>query len=76
MSATGHATNSIHPAPAGGASGGGPGQGGQGAGGRSHWFGAEFCPGREPPFLAVKRPARPYKSAIQNLFTMRNAEGA
>ena len=25
-----------------------------------------FCPGREPPFWAFKRPARPYKSAIQN----------
>jgi hypothetical protein len=23
------------------------------------------CPGRKPPFLAVKRPARPYKSAIE-----------
>jgi hypothetical protein len=27
------------------------------------------CPGREPPFSAVKRPARPYKTAIQNRFT-------
>jgi hypothetical protein len=26
------------------------------------------CPGRKPPFLAVKRPARPYKSAIQKRF--------
>jgi hypothetical protein len=24
---------------------------------------------RKPPFWAVKRPARPYKSPIQNLFT-------
>jgi hypothetical protein len=24
------------------------------------------CPGREPPFLAVKRPACPYKSGIHN----------
>jgi hypothetical protein len=23
----------------------------------------EDCPGREPPFLALKRPARPYNSA-------------
>jgi hypothetical protein len=34
------------------------------------------CPGRKPPFLAVKRPARPYKSAIQNRFTVENAKGA
>jgi hypothetical protein len=27
------------------------------------------CPGRKPPFLTVKRPARPYKSAIENRFT-------
>jgi hypothetical protein len=26
------------------------------------------CPRRKPPFWAVKRPARPYKSAIQNGF--------
>ena len=38
---------------------------------------------RQPParagnrrFSAVKGPARPYKSAIQNRFTMGNAEGA
>ena len=37
---------------------------------------ASLCPGREPPFLAVKRPARPYKRAIQTRFTMGNAEGA
>ena len=24
------------------------------------------CPGQKPPFWAVKRPARPYKSATQN----------
>ena len=24
------------------------------------------CPGRKPPFSAVKRPALPYKSPIQN----------
>jgi hypothetical protein len=23
-----------------------------------------YCPGRKPPFLVVKRPARPYKSTI------------
>ena len=28
-----------------------------------------FCPGRKPAFLAVKRPARPYKSPIQNEFS-------
>ena len=27
-------------------------------------------PGRKPPFWAVKRPAGPYKSAIQNRFTV------
>ena len=34
------------------------------------------CPGQKPPFLAVKRPARPYKTTIQNRFTMANAKGA
>jgi hypothetical protein len=34
------------------------------------------CPGRKPPFSAVKRPARPYKSPIQNRFTQENANGA
>jgi hypothetical protein len=34
------------------------------------------CPGREPPFLAVKRPARSYKSAIQKRFTVEYAEAA
>jgi hypothetical protein len=27
------------------------------------------CPGRKPPFSAAKRPARPYKNAIQNRIT-------
>jgi hypothetical protein len=27
------------------------------------------CPGRKPAFLVYKRPARPHKSAIENLFT-------
>ena len=27
------------------------------------------CPGRKPPFWAIKRPARPYKSHIQNVFS-------
>jgi hypothetical protein len=27
------------------------------------------CPGRKPPFWAVRRPARPYKSPIQNVFS-------
>jgi hypothetical protein len=34
------------------------------------------CPGRKPPFLAVKRPPRPYKIAIQKPFTVENAKGA
>jgi hypothetical protein len=35
------------------------------------YFSGNFrhCPGRKPPFLVVKRPARPYKSAIENRFT-------
>jgi hypothetical protein len=28
-----------------------------------------LCPGRSPPFVAVKRPPRPNKSAMQNRFT-------
>jgi hypothetical protein len=32
------------------------------------------CPGRKPPFWAVKRLARPYKIATQNRFTMENAK--
>jgi hypothetical protein len=41
------------------------------------WIGSiPDCPGRKPPCLAVKRPARPYKSAIQNRFTAENAQGA
>ena len=36
---------------------------------------AHHCPGRKSPFLAVKRHARPYKSAIQTRFTMGNAKG-
>jgi hypothetical protein len=35
-----------------------------------------LCPGRKPPFLYVKRPARPYKTAIQKRFPMENANGA
>jgi hypothetical protein len=35
-----------------------------------------YCPGWKMSFLVVKRPARPYKSAIQNRFTMVNAKGA
>ena len=38
--------------------------------------GATLCPGRKPPFWTVKRPARPYKIAIQNRFTVENAKGA
>jgi hypothetical protein len=32
------------------------------------------CPGREPPFLAAKRPQRPKKCATQNRFTVKNAK--
>jgi hypothetical protein len=32
--------------------------------------------GRNPPFWAVKRPAHPCKTAIQNRFTVENAKGA
>ena len=31
---------------------------------------------RKPPFLAVKRPARPCKRAIKNRFPLGNAKGA
>jgi hypothetical protein len=34
------------------------------------------CQGRKPPFWVVKRPARPYKSAIEIRFDMGNAKGA
>jgi hypothetical protein len=34
------------------------------------------CPGQKPPFLAVKRPVRPYKSAIQKRVAVENAKGA
>jgi hypothetical protein len=33
-------------------------------------------PGQNPPKRATKRPARPYKSATQNRFTIENDEGA
>jgi hypothetical protein len=36
----------------------------------------EDCPSRESPKRVVKRPARPYKNAIQNRFTMGDAKGA
>jgi hypothetical protein len=39
-------------------------------------FPGPSCPGRKSPFLAVKRPARPYKNTIQNRSTMGNAKGA
>ena len=29
---------------------------------------APLCPGRKAPVLAVKRPARPYRNAIENRF--------
>ena len=34
------------------------------------------CPGPKPPRLAVKRPARPYKRAIETRFRSENAEEA
>jgi hypothetical protein len=34
------------------------------------------CPGRDPPCLAVRRRARPYKSAVQKRFTAEYAEAA
>jgi hypothetical protein len=34
------------------------------------------CPGQKPPFLAVTRPARPYKTAIESRFTVENAKAA
>ena len=39
-------------------------------------FGSGHCPGRTPPFWAVKRPARPHKSAMENRFAQENAQGA
>ena len=30
---------------------------------------ADHCPGKKPPFLTVKRPARPYKNPVQNGFS-------
>jgi hypothetical protein len=38
--------------------------------------GEGICPGRKPAFLVFKRPARPYKSPIQNGFSYENAKGA
>jgi hypothetical protein len=32
------------------------------------------CPGRKPPFWAVKPPARPYKKAIDSEFMIENAK--
>jgi hypothetical protein len=34
------------------------------------------CPGRRPPFPAVRRPARPHNRATQNRSTAGDAEGA
>jgi hypothetical protein len=31
-----------------------------------------LCPDRNPPFCAAKRPAHPYRSAIERRFTMAN----
>ena len=41
---------------------------------RERRVGVTACPGHR--FLAVKRPVRRYKSAIENRFTMETAEGA
>ena len=35
-----------------------------------------ICPGRNPPFWAVERPLRPYKSVLQKRFTIENVKGA
>ena len=40
----------------------------RGGGDRAEGVVRHHCPGHKPPFLAVKRPARPYKSAIENRF--------
>ena len=32
--------------------------------------------GREPPFWVVKRAVHPYKSAVENRFTLGNGKGA
>ena len=37
--------------------------------GRERGAREDDCPGRKPAFLCVKRPARPYKSPIQNVFS-------
>jgi hypothetical protein len=34
------------------------------------------CPGRKPPCLPVRRPARPCKSAVETQSTVGNAEAA
>jgi hypothetical protein len=36
----------------------------------------QHCPDRKPPKRAVKRPARPYKGAVENRFVMENAKAA
>jgi hypothetical protein len=40
------------------------------------WRRSGQLPGPETPFLAVKHPVYPHKSAIQNRFTVRNAKDA
>ena len=37
---------------------------------------AASCPDRKPPCLAVKRPARPYKTATERIFTVGDANTA
>jgi hypothetical protein len=37
---------------------------------------ASICPGRQPPFWAVKHSVRPYKSAIETVSTVGNPKGA
>ena len=37
---------------------------------------ARNCPGRKPPFFAVKRAAGPYKNAIESRFTAGNTQAA
>ena len=40
------------------------------------WYHCHGCPRRTPPFLAVKRLARPCKRAMQTRFTVGNAKAA
>jgi hypothetical protein len=43
--------------------------GARGAAAHAELAAADHCPGRKPPFLAAKHPARPYKRTVENRFT-------